>query len=58
MPGRVGVHLVALGRVQVLGGQQQPGAERHGLVVRARHVLDVEVEVNLLGAPVRHSGGT
>ena len=53
MPGRIRVHLVTFVDPRVRSGLQQPGAERDGLVVRSARVLDVEVEVHLLGGSCR-----
>ena len=59
MPGRIRVHLVTFVDLRVRSGLQQPGAERDGLVVRSARVLDVEVELHLLGiVPCGQSGGT
>ena len=59
MPGRIRVHLVTFVDPRVRSGLQQPGAERDGLVVRSARVLDVEVELHLLGiVPCGQSGGT
>jgi hypothetical protein len=48
MPGRIRVHLKSLGRLDVIRGLQQLGAQRYDLVVGGLDVIDVEVEVNLL----------
>jgi hypothetical protein len=45
MPGRVCVHLVTLGGIEVRSCLQQPGAQGHRLVVRGSWVLDVEIEM-------------
>ena len=53
MPGRVRIHLVALGGIEIRSWLEQTGAEGDRLVVRASLVLDVEVEMHLLGGPMR-----
>ena len=49
----VGVDLVPLGRIQISGCQQQTGTQGSGLSMRAHDVLDVEIEMDLLGIPIR-----
>lgn len=56
MSGRVGVHLVTLGGIELRSRLEQPGTEGHRLFVGGSGVLDVEVEVHLLGAPMRPVG--
>ena len=53
MPGRVGVHLVTLGGIEIRSRLEQPGTEGHGLSVRGSRILDVQVEMHLLGGPMR-----
>src|SRR5215471_15502609 len=56
MPGRVRVHLVALGGIEIRSWLEQPGTEGDCLFMRGSRVVDVEVEMNLLGSPVRPAG--
>jgi hypothetical protein len=56
MPGRVRVHLVALGGIEIRSWLEQPGTEGDGLFVRGSRVVDVEVEMHLLGSPMRPVG--
>src|SRR5215469_8026090 len=56
MPGRVRVHLVTLGGIEIRSWLEQPGAEGDCLFVRGSRVLDVEVEMHLLGSPMRPAG--
>ena len=58
MPGWVCVHLVALGGIEIRSWLEQPGAEGDCLFVGGSRVVDVEVEVHLLGVPCGQSGGT
>jgi hypothetical protein len=48
MPGGIRVDLETLGRVGVIRRFQQPGAQRQGLLMGDLHVIDEEVEVDLL----------
>jgi hypothetical protein len=48
----VGVDLKALRRIDVVGRPKEPGAESHDLGMSADEVLDVHVEVQLLGRAV------
>jgi hypothetical protein len=50
---RVGVHLVTLLSMQIGRRLEKAGPERHYLFVRRLRVADVEVEMHLLGSPVR-----
>jgi hypothetical protein len=52
MPGGVRVDLVSLGRLDVIGGLEQPGPQRDDLVVGGPDVVDEQVEVDLLRGPV------
>ena len=56
MAGGVGVDLVAFGGGEIVGGLQQASAERDDLVVGARRVVDVEIEMDLLRRTVRPVG--
>jgi hypothetical protein len=56
MPGRVRVHLVTLGGIEIRSWLEQPGAEGDGLFVRGSLVVDMEVEMHLLGSPMRPAG--
>ena len=56
MPGRVRVHLVALGGIEIRSWLEQPGTEGHCLFVRGSWVIDVQVEMHLLGSPIRPVG--
>ena len=56
MAGGVGIHLVALGGGEIVGGLQQASAERDDLVVGARRIVDVEIEMDLLLRTVRPVG--
>jgi hypothetical protein len=53
VPGRVGIHLMALVAVQIGSWLQQSGAEGDCLLVCSSRVMDVEVEMRLLGVAVR-----
>jgi hypothetical protein len=53
MPGRVRVHLIALVSIKIRSWLEQPGAEGDCLFVRDSQVVDVEVEMYLLGGPMR-----
>jgi hypothetical protein len=53
VPGRVGVHLVALVAIQIRSCLEQSGAEGDRLFVRSLWVFDVQVEMHLLRAAVR-----
>ena len=50
--GGVGVDLVALGGGEIVGSLQQTSAERDDLIVGARRVVDVEIEMDLLRCAV------
>ena len=52
MPGRVRVDLVAVGGIEIRSWSEQSGAERDCLFVRGSRVVDVEVEMHLLGSPI------
>ena len=56
MPGRVRVHLVALSGIEVRRWLEQPGTEGDCLFVRGSRIVGVEVEMHLLGSPVRPIG--
>ena len=56
MPGRVRVHLAALGGIQIRSWLEQSGTEGDSLFVRGSRVVDVEVEMHLLGSPIRPVG--
>lgn len=56
MPGWVCVHLVALGGIEIRSWLEQPGAEGDCLFVGGSRVVDVEVEVHLLGGAMRPVG--
>jgi len=56
MPGRFCVHLVTLGGIEIRSWLEQPGPEGDCLFVRGSLVLDVEVQMHLLGSPVRPVG--
>jgi hypothetical protein len=56
MPGWVRVNLVTLGGIEIRSRLEQPGAEGDRLFVRGPRVVDVEVEMHLLGSPVRPVG--
>src|SRR5215467_2436248 len=56
MSGRVRVHLVAFGGIEIRRWLEQPGTEGDCFVVRGSRVVDVEVEMYLLGSPVRPVG--
>jgi hypothetical protein len=56
MPGRVRVDLVALGGIEIRSWLEQSGAEGDRLFVRGPRVVDVEVEMHLLGSPMRPVG--
>jgi len=56
VPGRVRVHLVTLAGIEIRSWLEQPGAEGHRLFVGSSRVVDVEVEMHLLGGPVRPVG--
>lgn len=56
MPGRVCVHLVTLGGIEIRSWLEQPVPEGDRLFVRGAVVLDVEVQRHLLGSPVRPVG--
>jgi hypothetical protein len=56
MPGRVGVHLVALGGIEIRSRLEQPGTEGDRLFVRGSRIVDVEVQMDLLGGAVRPVG--
>jgi hypothetical protein len=56
MPGRVRVHLVALGGIEIRSWPEQPGAEGDCLFVRGSRIVGVEVEMHLLGSPIRPVG--
>ena len=53
MPGRVCVHLVAPGGIEIRSGLEQSGAEDDCLFVRGSRIVDVEVEMHLLGEGTR-----
>jgi hypothetical protein len=53
MPGRVRVHLVALGGIEIRSWLEQSGTKGDCLFVRGSRVVDVEVEMHLLGSPIR-----
>lgn len=52
MPGGVGIHLVALRRIEV-SRLEQSGAEPDRGVVRDSRIFDVEVEMHLLRSTIR-----
>jgi hypothetical protein len=56
MPGRVRVDLVALGGIEIRSWPEQPGAEGDCLFVRGSRIVGVEVEMHLLGSPIRPVG--
>jgi hypothetical protein len=56
MPGRVRVHLVALGGIEIRSRSEQSGAEGDCLFVRGSRIVGVEVEMHLLGSPIRPVG--
>lgn len=56
MPSGVGVELVTFWRRQIVGCFQQPGSKSHGLRLRHGRVVDVEIEMHLLGRTVRPIG--
>jgi hypothetical protein len=56
MPGRVGIHLVTLGGIEIRSRLEQTGAEGHCLFMRGSGIVDVEVEMHLLGVPMRPVG--
>lgn len=41
MPGGIGIHLEALGRLDVIGRLQEPGTQRRGLIMGFSHVIDM-----------------
>ena len=54
----VGIHLVSFGRSQIVGRLQQARAERDCLGVGSRRVVDVQIEMDLLGdaiGPIRRN---
>jgi hypothetical protein len=52
MSSRVRVHLVTLGGIEIRSRLELPGTEGDGLLVRGSWVIDVEVEMHLLGSPM------
>lgn len=57
VPGWIRVHLVALGRIEVGSGLEQPSAKPHGLFVCRPEILHVQIKVHLLlGVSVRPIG--
>lgn len=52
MSSRVCVDLVACSRGKIVGGLEQASSARDGLSVRHGRMLDMEIEVDLLGVPV------
>jgi hypothetical protein len=56
MPSGIRVDLEALGRVDVVSRLQEPGTQRYNLIMGGRHVVDMQVEVDLLRRPVRPLG--
>src|SRR5580692_6638458 len=52
MPGGVRVHLVAFGGIEIRSRSEQSGTECDCLFVRSSRVVDVEVEMHLLGSPI------
>jgi hypothetical protein len=58
MPGRVCVDLVALGRIEIRGWVGAVGRRARSSLRARLAVVDVEVEMHLLGVPCGRSGGT
>ena len=56
MPGRVGIHLVALGSIKIRSRLEQSGAEGDCLFMRSPRIVNVQVEMHLLGDPMRPAG--
>jgi hypothetical protein len=56
MPGRVRVHLMAPGGIEIRSWLEQPGTEGDCLLMRGSRVVDVEIEMHLLGSPIRPAG--
>ena len=56
MPSRVRVHLVTLDGIEIKSWLEQAGAEGDHLFVRGSRVVGVEVEMHLLGSPMRPVG--
>jgi hypothetical protein len=56
MPGRVCVHLVALGGIEIRSWLEQSGTEGDCLFVCGSRIVHVEVEMYLLGGPMRPVG--
>lgn len=53
MPSRVRIHLVAFGSIEIRSCLEQPSAEGDCLFVCSSRLLDVQIEMHLLGASVR-----
>nr|WP_239119152.1 hypothetical protein [Planotetraspora thailandica] len=56
MAGRICVHLVSLGRIEIRSWLEQPGTEGDCFFVRGSRIVDMEVEMHLLGSPMRPVG--
>jgi hypothetical protein len=56
VPGRVRVDLVTFGSIEIRSRSEQPGAEGDCLFVRGSRIVGVEVEMHLLGSPIRPVG--
>lgn len=48
----IGIHLMSLGRAEVVSSLEQTSAERHDFRVGAGRVVDMQVEMDLLRIPV------